>query len=37
MSCGFKRSKGDIVITLDGDLQDDPKEIPRFIEKLKKV
>ncbi|WP_341537071.1 glycosyltransferase [Methanosarcina barkeri] len=37
LSCGFKRSKGDIVITLDGDLQDDPKEIPRFIEKLKKV
>lgn len=36
LSCGFKRSKGDIVITLDGDLQDDPKEIPRFIEKLKK-
>jgi glycosyltransferase involved in cell wall biosynthesis len=36
LSCGFKRSKGDIVITLDGDLQDDPKEIPRFIEELKK-
>lgn len=36
LSCGFKRSKGDIVITLDGDLQDDPKEISRFIEELKK-
>ncbi|HIH75296.1 MAG TPA: glycosyltransferase family 2 protein [Methanosarcina sp.] len=36
LSCGFKKSKGDIVITLDGDLQDDPKEIPRFIEELKK-
>lgn len=35
LSCGFKKSKGDIVITLDGDLQDDPKEIPRFIEELK--
>lgn len=35
LSCGFKKSKGDFVITLDGDLQDDPKEIPRFLEKLK--
>ena len=36
LSCGFKKSKGDVVITLDGDLQDDPKEIPRFIDELKK-
>ncbi|AKB82207.1 Glycosyltransferase [Methanosarcina barkeri 3] len=36
LSCGFKRSKGDFVITMDGDLQDDPKEIPRFIEELKR-
>ncbi len=36
LSCGFKKSKGDIVITMDGDLQDDPKEIPRFIEELDK-
>ena len=35
LSCGFKESKGDIIVTMDGDLQDDPKEIPRFIEKLK--
>lgn len=35
LSCGFKESKGDMIITMDGDLQDDPKEIPRFIEKLK--
>ena len=34
LSCGFKKSKGNFVITLDGDLQDDPKEIPRFLEKL---
>jgi glycosyltransferase involved in cell wall biosynthesis len=34
LSCGFKKSRGDFVITLDGDLQDDPKEIPRFLEKL---
>jgi glycosyltransferase involved in cell wall biosynthesis len=34
LSCGFKKAKGDFVITMDGDLQDDPKEIPRFLEKL---
>lgn len=31
---GFKHAKGDIVITMDGDLQDDPKEIPHFINKI---
>ncbi|OGM79274.1 hypothetical protein A2382_00625 [Candidatus Woesebacteria bacterium RIFOXYB1_FULL_38_16] len=31
---GFDLSRGEIVITLDGDLQDDPKEIDRFIAKL---
>ncbi|WP_410509101.1 glycosyltransferase family 2 protein [Methanosarcina hadiensis] len=36
LSCGFKKSKGDIVITMDGDLQDDPKEIPRFMKELDK-
>ncbi len=35
LSCGFKESKGDLIITMDGDLQDDPKEIPKFIEKIK--
>jgi glycosyltransferase involved in cell wall biosynthesis len=31
---GFQRAKGAVVITMDGDLQDDPKEIPRFLEAL---
>jgi hypothetical protein len=31
---GFRVAKGDVVITLDADLQDDPKEISRFISKL---
>ncbi len=35
LSCGFNKSKGEVVITMDGDLQDDPKEIPKFLEKLK--
>lgn len=31
LSAGFEKAKGDIVITLDADLQDDPNEIPKFI------
>ena len=31
---GFSRAKGSIVITMDADLQDDPKEIPKFVAKL---
>jgi glycosyltransferase involved in cell wall biosynthesis len=34
LTAGFRASRGDIVFTLDGDLQDDPKEIPRFLQKL---
>ena len=26
--CGFKEAKGDVVITMDADLQDSPDEIP---------
>jgi glycosyltransferase involved in cell wall biosynthesis len=31
---GFDHSRGDIVFTMDGDLQDDPQEISRYLEKL---
>ena len=34
LNAGLRHVKGDIVFTIDADLQDDPKEIPRFIEKL---
>ncbi|WP_373044051.1 glycosyltransferase family 2 protein [Vulgatibacter sp.] len=34
LAAGFERAQGEIVFTLDADLQDDPKEIPRFLEKL---
>lgn len=34
LSVGFKHANGDIVITMDGDLQDDPEEIPNFINKI---
>lgn len=36
LSAGFHMAKGDVVITLDADLQDDPREIPRFLEELAK-
>ena len=35
LSEGFNYSNGDIVITIDADLQDDPAEIPRLISKIK--
>lgn len=35
LEAGFRACRGDIVFTMDADLQDDPKEIPRFLEKLK--
>ncbi len=31
LSAGFEMAKGDIVITMDGDLQDEPNEIPKFL------
>jgi glycosyltransferase involved in cell wall biosynthesis len=31
---GFDQAHGDIVVTIDGDLQDDPAEIPRLLAKL---
>ena len=34
LSEGFKQTKGDIIITMDGDLQDDPAEIPNLVEKI---
>ncbi len=35
ITAGFEHSRGNIVITMDGDLQDDPDEIPRFLEAMK--
>jgi glycosyltransferase involved in cell wall biosynthesis len=31
---GFDQARGDTVVTIDGDLQDDPSEIPRLLAKL---
>ena len=30
LNCGFQRAKGDVVITMDADLQDSPDEIPEL-------
>lgn len=35
LSEGFRHSSGSLVITMDADLQDDPNDIPGFIEKIK--
>ena len=34
LTAGFDRSLGRLVVTLDGDLQDDPDEIPRLLAEL---
>jgi glycosyltransferase involved in cell wall biosynthesis len=34
LSAGFRAARGEIILTLDADLQDDPAEIPRFLTAL---
>ena len=34
LQAAFDIAQGEYIFTMDADLQDDPKEIPRFIEKL---
>jgi dolichol-phosphate mannosyltransferase len=34
MAAGFGHARGEVIVTLDGDLQNDPADIPRLIEKL---
>jgi glycosyltransferase involved in cell wall biosynthesis len=34
LAAGFAAATGDVVVTIDGDLQDDPSEIPRLLAKL---
>ncbi len=36
LDAGFKEAKGDLVVSIDGDGQNNPKDIPKMIEKLKK-
>jgi glycosyltransferase involved in cell wall biosynthesis len=34
LQAGFQQAAGDVVVTMDGDGQDDPHEIPRLLAKL---
>lgn len=34
LSAGFDHCHGRLLVTMDGDLQDDPEEIPRFLQEL---
>jgi hypothetical protein len=34
MQAGFDHARGEILITMDGDLQNDPRDIPRLVEAL---
>ncbi|RUM60873.1 MAG: glycosyltransferase, partial [Persephonella sp.] len=34
MSAGFQMARGDVIITMDGDLQNDPEDIPKLLEVL---
>jgi glycosyltransferase involved in cell wall biosynthesis len=34
LAAGFAQAEGELVVTIDGDLQDDPSEIPRLLAKL---
>ncbi len=34
MAAGIEHADGTILLTMDGDLQNDPEDIPRFLEKL---
>ncbi len=33
--CGFEAASGDIVITMDADLQDNPEEIPKMVKMIR--
>ena len=34
LTVGFKRARGNAVVTMDADLQDDPRELPKLLYKL---
>jgi glycosyltransferase involved in cell wall biosynthesis len=34
MAAGFKHARGDIIVTLDSDMQNDPHDIPTLLEQL---
>lgn len=34
MQAGIDMSRGDVIVTMDGDLQNDPQDIPKLVDKL---
>jgi len=34
MACGIEQARGKVIVTMDGDLQNDPADIPRMVAKL---
>jgi glycosyltransferase involved in cell wall biosynthesis len=36
MAAGFEHSRGQVVITMDADLQNDPADVPRLVEELER-
>jgi glycosyltransferase involved in cell wall biosynthesis len=34
LAVGFREAKGDVIVTLDADLQDDPAEVPKLLARL---
>jgi len=36
MHAGFSRARGDIIVTMDGDLQNQPEDIPKLVEALER-
>lgn len=34
LTAGFGKARGEVIVTMDADLQDDPQEIPRLLDKL---
>ena len=34
LSAGFRAARGDLLLTMDADLQDDPREIPNFLKEI---
>ena len=34
LKAGFDFAQGEVIVSMDGDLQHDPEEIPRFLEKI---
>jgi glycosyltransferase involved in cell wall biosynthesis len=36
LQAGLDRARGDVIVTMDGDLQNDPRDIPRLLDALRR-